>query len=165
MNAGLVFYLAHRTLLCQKQITSALNFFESSITDVKICAKKTDLNPAIFRQLRTLSIVFVVGDAPESRPDCAPALFKTLHIPVNAAGEPKGVLRLNGTDKTGYLIESLNQAIVVLPDIPEELSLMLLPTCERLALKFALTGEFPSERREPFEKIIENSMNTLNPGV
>nr|WP_319489798.1 hypothetical protein [uncultured Caproiciproducens sp.] len=164
MNAGLVFYLAHRTLLCQKQIDTALGFFEINISDVKICAKKTDLNPAMFHLLRTLPIVFVVGDTTETRPDCAPLLFKTLHIPVNPIGEPKGVLRLNGTDKTGYLIESLNQAIAVLPDIPEELSLMLLPACERLALKFALTGEFPAEPREPFEKTIENSMNTFNPG-
>ncbi len=165
MNAGLVFYLAHRTLLCQKKIEEALKFYDSGITDVKICAKQSDLSPAMSHLLRTLSVVFLVGDSPEAQPDCAPPLFKTLHIPVKVTGEPKGVLRLNGAEKTGYLIESINQAIVVLPDIPEELSLMLLPAFERLALKFSLSGEFPSEPEEPFQQMIENSMNTLNPGV
>ncbi|MGX8711030.1 MAG: hypothetical protein ACQGTM_12395 [bacterium] len=165
MNAGLIFYFAHRTLRCQNKIEEALRFYGSGIADVKICAKKTDLSSTMARLLRTLPAVFVVGDSPESMPDCAPPLFKILHIPVGRSGEPKGVLRLNGTDKTGYLIESLNQAIVVLPDVPEELSQMLPAACERLALKFGLTGDFPSDDREPFEEMIENSMKTFNPGV
>ena len=122
MNAGLIFYFAHRTLRCQNKIEEALRFYGSGIADVKICAKKTDLSSTMARLLRTLPAVFVVGDSPESMPDCAPPLFKILHIPVGRSGEPKGVLRLNGTDKTGYLIESLNQAIVVLPDVPELLT-------------------------------------------
>ncbi|MBW7573091.1 hypothetical protein [Caproiciproducens faecalis] len=165
MNAGLIFYFAHRTLRCQNKIEEALDFYGAGLSDVKICAKKADLSSTMAHLLRTLPFVFVVSDSPESRPGCAAPLFQILHIPVAASGEPKGVLRLTGEEKTGYLIESLNQAIAVLPDEPEELSRMLPAAFERLALKFGLMADFPAEEREPFEEMIESSMKTFNPGV
>ncbi len=159
MNTGLLFYLAHRTSLCQKKIRTYLAFYDINISGVKVCAKQSDLNPAMSQLIGTLPIVFAVSASSGRQPDCAELLFKTLHIPLNTQGEPKGVLQLHGENKTGYLIESLNQAIIVLPDIPGEIMQMLPQTCERLKQKFDLSGEVPIETIIPYEELIENAMN------
>lgn len=158
MNAGLLFYLAHRTSLCQKKIRIQISIYDIAIENVKVCAKPTDLNPAMSKLIANLPVIFAVGSASGCRPDCAATLFQTLHIPLDAQGEPKGVLRLHGEHKTGYLIESLNQAIVVLPDIPEEIVQMLPTACEKLKQKFGLSGEVPVEPTIPFEELIQNAM-------
>ncbi len=159
MNTGLLFYLARRTLLCQKQLSRLIKYYKLSLTDVKICAKEDGLRPAMSQLISSLPIVFVLSDTPSSRPVCARPIFKTLHVPMESNGEPKGVLRLSGIEKTGYLIESMNQAIVVLPDLPEELAVMLPKACERLKLKFGLDGELPAEPDIDYKALIENSMN------
>ena len=159
MNVGLLFFLAHRTSLCQKKLNRYLGFYGIEITNVEICAKLSAFNPTMSQMLSTLPLAVVVSTAVSRRPDCAVRLFDTLHIPLDAQGEPKGVLQLHGKDKTGYLIESLNQAILVLPDMPAEIGLMLPPACEKLQKKFSLTGEVPTEPVIPYEELIENSMN------
>lgn len=159
MNAGLLFYLARRTSLCQKQLSRFAGYYELTVSSVKICAKEGGLRPAMAQLVTGLPVVFVLSDTPSSRPVCARSIFRTLHIPMETNGEPKGVLRLNGAEKTGYLIESINQAIVVLPDIPEELALMLPQACERLKQKFSLNGEPPAEPDIDYKALVENSMN------
>lgn len=158
MNAGLLFYFARKTSLCQKQLGRHVGYYEISVADVKVCAKKEGLRPAMGQLISSLPVVFLVGDTPDIRPSCAPPIFETLHIPTDSKGEPKGVLRLNGAEKTGYLIESLNQAIVILPDIPGELMQMLPQACERLKQKFDLDGEPPVPPDIDYEALIENSM-------
>lgn len=159
MNTGLLFYLAHRTSLCQKKISTYCAFYDIQISGLRVCAKPSDLNPAMSKLIATLPIIFAVSAASDKQPDCAQLLFKTLHIPLNAKGEPRGVLQLRGDDKTGYLIESLNQAIVVLPDTPEEIVKMLPAACEKLKQKFELSGEVPAEPVIPYEELIQNAMN------
>lgn len=159
MNAGLLFYFARKTSLCQKQLSRYAGYYELSVSDVKICAKKDGLRPAMGQLISSLPVVFLVGSSPEERPSCALPIFETLNIPLDSAGEPKGVLRLSGTEKKGYLIESLNQAIVILPDIPEELMQMLPQACERLKQKFDLNGEPPVKVNIDYEALIESSMN------
>ena len=159
MNAGLLFYLARRTSLCQKRISQYIKYYDLSVSNVKICAKKDDLHPAMSQLIAALPLVFIVSDAPERQPACALPIFDTLRIPLYPHNEPKGILQLKGTDKNGYLIESLNQAIVVLPDIPEEIMQMLPTACERLNLKFTLNGSVPSEPEINYEELIENSIN------
>ena len=159
MNTGLLFYLAHRTSLCQKKIRAFISIYDITIASTKVCAKPADLNPAMAKLIANHSIVFAVSESQGCRPDCAAGLFQTLHIPLDEQGEPRGVLQLHGEHKTGYLIESLNQAIVVLPDIPEEIVQMLPTACEKLKQKFGLSGELPVETIIPYEELIQNAMN------
>ena len=158
MNAGLLFYLARKTSLCQKRLSQYIAHYELTVSNVKVCAKKGGLSSAMGQLVSTLPIVFLVGGTPSVRPDCARPIFEILHIPMDSTGEPKGVLRLIGEEKSGYLIESLNQAIVILPDIPHELERMLPQACERLKQKFCPNGEPPAEPNIDYETLIENSM-------
>jgi hypothetical protein len=161
MNTGLLFYLARRTSMCQRQISRYIGYYDLSLSNIKICAKRGGLRPVMSQLIATLPLVFIVSDAPERQPTCARPLFRTLRIPQDSQGEPKGVLKLSGTEKTGYLIESLNQAIVVLPDIPEEIMQMLPFACERLNLKFALNGSVPCEPTLNYEELVEKSLHTV----
>lgn len=159
MNAGILYYQAHKTLHCQEQIQKTLSPYGITIAETKICIRREDLNSCMSKLLHTVPFVLTVSNTPGCRPDCAPLLFQTLHIPLDKEGEPKGVLRLHGADKTGYLIESADQAIAVLPDLPEEIPQMLPGSFERLTLKFDLAAPAPEEKREPFVTRLENSMN------
>lgn len=158
MNAGILFYLARKTSLCQKQLSHYLQYYGVNAASVKICAKQTGLSPAMAVLLEKHPVVFVVSGGTEARPCAANPIFETLHIPLDAHGEPKRVLRLTGRDMSGYLIESLNQAIVLLPDHPEELNAMLPQACDRLKLKFGLHGEPPPENDTDYKALVAESM-------
>lgn len=157
MNAGLLFYLAHRTSQCQKITERYLGYFDLHIDRVKICARKDDLRAAMSQLVASLPLTVIVSDSPQSQPEAAAPLFRILRVPLDANGEPKGVMRLEGTEHTGYLIESINQAIVVLPDIPQEILQMLPAACERLNVKFALNGQVPEVPDLNYEELVEKS--------
>ena len=121
MEAGLLFYLARRTSACQRVLGRSAGYFGAAFPDVRVCVRKEALNGAIARLLKQYPMVFVVGSAPGRRPECAGPVFNTLHVPPDANGEPRGILRLAGAEKVGYLIESADQAILLLPDDPYEI--------------------------------------------
>ena len=119
MDAGLLFYFAHRTMFCQKQIADFISDFGIEISEVLVCTKEEKLNAFMSNLLYSHTVVFVVCDTENSRPLCSKHIFNTLGI-------------------TGYLIESHSQAIVLLPDKPNEIQLMLTPAFKRLGGKFKL---------------------------
>lgn len=158
MEAGLLFFLARRTSACQRVMNRAAGYFSVDVSDIRVCVQKTGLNSNISRLLKDRPMIFLVGSSPERRPECSEPIFKTLHVPLDREGEPKGILKLQGAEKTGYLIESINQAIVVLPDDPYELLKMLPAAFERLKRKFGLSGEFPKTEHPDYEKLIASCM-------
>ncbi|HEX3016647.1 MAG TPA: hypothetical protein VHP31_02190 [Caproicibacter sp.] len=158
MEAGLLFFLARRTSACQRVMNRSAVYFDVEISDVRVCVQEKGLNGNISRLLKERPMIFLVGASPEYRPDCSESIFKTLHVPLDRLGEPKGILKLRGADKTGYLIESMNQAIILLPDDPYEILKMLPAAFERLKRKFGLTGEFPKAEHPDYEKLIASCM-------
>ena len=163
MEAGLLFYLARRTSSCQRVLCRAAGYFGVDLQDVRVCVQKEGLNGAISRLLKGYPMVFVVGSAPGSRPECAGPIFNTLHVPPDSNGEPKGILRLTGAEKTGYLIESVDQAIILLPDDPYEILRMEPSVFARLKRKFGLSGEFPKAEHPDSEKLIADCMEKVQP--
>lgn len=163
MNAALLFFLARKTSLCQQQICRTAGYFSLSVTETAVCAQEGALRPAMARLIRSLPIVFVVGSCQGVRPACSRPLFDILRIPLDSHGEPQGILRLTGGEKHGYLIESMNQAIVVLPDEPEPLEQMLPQVFGRLKEKFGLDGEIPAPEPVDYETLIADSMNRIFP--
>lgn len=161
MNAALLFYLARKTLLCEQQIRRFSGCFSLPVTETALCLQEADLRPAMARLVRSHSVIFLTGSCTGVCPACARPLFGLLHIPLDSSGEPKGVLRLSGAEKHGYLVESLNQAIAVLPDEPEALAQMMPQAMERLKKKFSLEGEAPDPALLDYESLIEDSMNRI----
>jgi hypothetical protein len=163
MEAGLLFILAHRTSACQRILTRSAGYFNVSIPGVRVCVRRENMNGAISRLLKQYPMVFVVGAAPGPRPECAGPIFNTLRVPPDENGEPKGILRLRGAEKTGYLVESVSQAIILLPDDPYEILRMAPPTFARLKRKFVLPGEFPRAGHPDYEKLITACMEQPEP--
>ncbi len=143
MDAAILFYLAHRTSACQRTIARACGFFGVDPDCIAVCARRQDLNGCLSKLLRDKSVVFLVSAAGEKRPDCAAPVFQTLRVPLDRAGEPKGILKLRGAEQTGYLVESVNQAIALLPDDPYEILRMAPALFVRLKTKFSLEGDVP----------------------
>lgn len=153
MDAGLLFYQAHRTAACQLVVSRSAEYFGISLHEVHTCVRKEDLNTGIAGILRTCDIVFLAASAPEKRPACSEAIFRTLRVPIRSDGEPKGILRLTGSQKAGYLVESIDQAIVLLPDYPVEILQMAPALFNRLKAKFGLPGKFPGTDHPDYGKL------------
>lgn len=158
MEAGLLFFLARRTSACQRVMNRAAAYFNVELSDIRVCVQKPGLNGSISHLLKDRPMIFLVGSSPERRPECAEPIFNTLRVPLDREGEPKGILKLKGAEKTGYVIESINQAIILLPDDPYEILKMLPSAFDRLKRKFALTGEFPKVEHPDYEKLITACM-------
>lgn len=157
MDAAILFFLAHRTSACQRTLVRAGGFFGVDAECISVCASPQNLNSCLSALLKDKTIVFLVGASEGKRPECAAPIFRTLRVPLGRSGEPKGIMKLHGAEQTGYLVESINQAIVLLPDDPYEILQMLPGAFDRLKTKFSLEGAFPEEDRPDYEKLISSS--------
>ena len=158
MEAGLLFDFSRRTSSCQRVLGRCAEYFGTKFSEVRFCVRKESLNSAVARLLKKYPVVFVVGSAPGPRPECAGPVFAALRVPLGAAREPQGILRLAGAEKSGYLIESADQAILLLPDDPYEILKMAPAAFARLKLKFSLAGDFPKTEHPDYEKLISACM-------
>ena len=162
MDSAILFYLAHRTSACQRTIARACGFFSVDAGCISVCARRQDLNACLAKLLKDKAAVFLVSAAGEKRPDCAGPIFSTLRVPLDRSGEPKGIMKLRGAEQTGYLVESVNQAIALLPDDPYEILQMLPAAFERLKAKFSLEGDFPKEEHPDYENLIRSSFSSAD---
>ena len=156
MDAGLLFYCSRHTSVCEKTIRRASGWFQLNLADVRVCTREDRLNPNMAELLQETAVVFTVSEAVGARPACSAPLLRTLRVPLGADGEPSGVLRLPGRETAGYLVESADRAILILPDDPSEVLEMLPAAFGRLKRKFELEGEIPAKR-----EIVFSSMNEL----
>lgn len=158
MEAGLLFFRSGRTSVCERLLGRTAEWFGMELSGVKVCTRDSLLNPCMAALLRDNAVVFAVGGASDGRPSCAEPLFRTLGVPLDAHGEPDGVLKLPGGGGAGYLLESADRAILLLPDDPSAMLGMLPPAFRRLKQKFGLSGEFPGEPKIDYERLVEESM-------
>lgn len=146
METGILFYFARRTALCQTAVQQAAGWYGLTADEFLACTKDSDLNGMIAQLLEDHNLIFIIGTCPDARPACAEPVFRTLRIPLDPQGEPQGVLKLAGLKKSGYLVESDTQAILLLPDLPDEIEKMLPAAFEHLKKKFGLQGETPAPK-------------------
>lgn len=158
MKAGLLFYCSGRTSVCERLLGKTAGRFGVELSGVKVCTRDSLLGPCMAALLKDHTVVFAVGGEAGGRPSCAESLFRILKISFDAHGEPDGVLKLPGGGGAGYLIESADRAILLLPDDPSAMLEMLPPAFGRLKWKFGLSGEFPEEPRTDYERLVEESM-------
>ncbi|MFU0832129.1 MAG: Protein-tyrosine-phosphatase [Oscillospiraceae bacterium] len=151
MNAGLLFYCSRRTSVCEKTIRKTAGWFYLPLVHVRVCTQEKRLNPSMAALLKRAEVVFTVSEAAGGRPTCCVPMFRTLHVPIGSDGEPIGVLRLPARETTGYLIESVDRAILILPDDPSEILQMMPAAFARLKKKFGLKGEIPPPKRIKFQ--------------
>lgn len=154
-NVGLLFYCSRRTSVCEKALRRIAGWFHLSLSAVRICTREDRLNQNMAALLKGAEMVFTVGEAAGGRPACCEPLFRTLRVPVGGDGEPVGVMRLHGRETAGYLVESIDQAILILPDDPSDILEMLPEAFDRLKQKFGLDGEIPAPKKLQFGPMAE----------
>lgn len=154
MDAGLLFFQAHRTSLCELEVRKAAANLRVTVQGVNASARYEGLCRALASLLKKYPLLYLVSAVEGGRLLCAEPVFRALHVPLDEHGEPEHVRRLTGFDACGYLLESRTQAIVLLPDLPEELRIQLPGTQRRLAEKFGLTP-VPPPKEVDYEALIE----------
>lgn len=158
MNAGVIFCLSYRTALQELSLRRCAERFGFSLVDFRAAASREELPQTLGAMLSRCDTVFLSGSCTGPRPDFCPDVFRLLSIPLTLSGEPDHVLRLEGRRKHGYLIESWTQAIVLLPDLPEESDAMLPLALDRLQQKFSLTDRGTKHEESRLDQLVEDSM-------
>lgn len=125
MKSNLVFYLARKTSYCEKALKKSLA--ELSVDLNTVCASTTPmmLGQKLTDALSTCNLVFIIGGlgfSGENRlSDVLSRALATTKVTIdNVKKLPNSVGK-----NCGYIIRSGMQAIVALPDNPDELKAML----------------------------------------
>lgn len=156
MNAGLLFYQAHRTALCEQAVKKHAARMRIDVASVNASARADGLCRALAAFLRDYPLVYLIGAVGDGRLLSIPPVCQALHVPLNARGEPERVKPLPGFDADGYLLESRTQAILLLPDLPDELNIQLPGAERRLAEKFGLEPPKPKAKID-YEALVDRS--------
>lgn len=131
MEAAVLYCNARRTAYCQELLKN------SGFRLTQICASKGSPVGQLGGLLAKSRLVLLLGPERGGEPTFGEPFFKALHVPM-LQGNPQGVLVLQGTACTGWLIESRDQAVALLPDRPEHLTTLLPELWLRLRNKFDL---------------------------
>lgn len=140
MQAGLIFYQAHRTF--ENKITAErfLNGAGCPLAETRVVSTERSLFGALSTLLHTCRLVLVVSAAAggphgANEPLASAQLFDRLGVEQGPDG-PQGVLRLRVNAGCADLLESADRAVFVLPDEPGSLAALLAVGRKRLAQKF-----------------------------
>ena len=175
MQAGLIFYQAHRTF--ENKIT-AERFLSSAgcpLADTRAVPDSRGLFGALSTLLHTCDLVLVVSAAAgglygENEPLASAQLFGRLGVETGPGG-PQGVLRLRVDAGCADLLESAGSAVFVRPDEPGPLAALLAAGRKRLARKFG--AGFAEEDAGPaaglsarlLEQAVEESLGSADAPV
>ena len=161
-SLSLLFYRARRTWHVQERISAFAARMGMELTSVVAVMEEDSLFSSLSQSLKAADLVLICGG--DNAPSCAGTVFSRLHIPVDGQGEPSGVLRLEGGEAKGYLIESAKQAILLLPDDEKALQELLEPAVKPLARKFALDPQSTTPPSLDYEALVESCADRLRRG-
>ena len=173
MQAGLIFYRAHRTFQNKIAADQFLTGKGCQLLETRAVADEQALFGALSTLLRTCELVLVVSaeDSGEEEgllePAASAVLFKRLGVKTGPNG-PEGVLRLKIACECADLLESADRAIFLLPDEPQRLGEFLNLGQQRLAEKFygcfaaGENGQPVSGLTVSLEQAVEESMGNTH---
>lgn len=138
LPACLLFYRAGRTAEAEKRILRFLRRLGGSLLEASAVQEEGELLRALNGMLGKARCVFVVSGADGGRPEAAGPIFKALGAEPAAEGGTEAFRPLLGERLRGYLPESREKAVCLLPDDGEEEERMLQEACRRLSEKFSL---------------------------
>lgn len=137
--AGLLFFHAGQTAPLEKGVLHLLGQLGGSLMKAAAVQEEGELLRQLNSMLEKARCVFVVSGAPGGVPEAAEPVFRALGAKLTPEGEPKGIFTLLGKHKRGYLPESREKVICLLPDDDGEAEGMLIEAGRRLSEKFSLS--------------------------
>lgn len=117
MNSVLIFYTAHKTGYCETALKSVIAPMGINIENIIAAVSVQHFGESINNCLNSCDTLFIVGDI--SRTDKA-GLMPVLSCGLKDAGV--SACKINAEENTGYLLQLGNKKLVVLPDVPEQIS-------------------------------------------
>lgn len=120
MNTALIYYTAHKTGYCEASLRGSTEPLGVSISRVYASVTAKNLGENINACLNEYGVLFIVGDI--SRNDKA-GLMTVLSR--GFGGSNAECRQIKAENSTGYLIELDGKKIVILPDVPQEISTLV----------------------------------------
>ncbi len=118
MTGELIFYAARKTSLCERSLRKSFSELDLIADEAKFALNSKALGQLVTSSLKTNDIVFVTGGLDMGGDNDSPGIFAR----VFADNPPKEMKRLkNSSGSDGYVFASDLQAIVLLPDEPEQI--------------------------------------------
>lgn len=150
METAVLYCGARRTAYCQELLRN------SGFQMAQIHAVGANPVGQLGGLLAKNRLVLLLGPERSGEPTFGGPFFQALHVPM-LEGSPQGVLVLHGPDCIGWLIESREQAVALLPDRPEHLSSLLPELWLRLREKFELPQPAVPSPALNYDKLVERA--------
>ncbi len=145
LYAGILFYRAGCTAVMENRIQAMLRRLGGTLSGAFAIQEEKELLGMLNHMLESSRCVFVVSGALGGRPEAAEPIFRAMGASLTPEGEPETILTLSGKQLRGYLPESREKIICILPDKEEEAQGMLKEAFLRIAEKFSLPYEEEKE--------------------
>ncbi len=122
MTGELIFYAAHKTSLCERSLRKSFSELDLIAGDAKFAADCKALGELVASSLKSNDIVFVTGGLDIGGEADSSSVFAKAF----ADNPPKEMKKLkNASGSDGYVFASDNQAIVLLPDEPDQIETIM----------------------------------------
>lgn len=123
MNCHIIFYMAKKTSLCEKALKKSIDTFSIHSEKTIFATSPKQLGSSLINALSVSNIVFTVGGLSDFDEASIENVFSNA-LSKHPEAEVKK-LRNTISDNHGYLITQGCQAIIALPDEPDEISNIL----------------------------------------
>ena len=118
MTGELIFYAARKTSLCERSLRKSFSELDLIADEAKFAANCKTLGELVVSSLKTNDIVFVTGGLDIGGESDSPSVFARAF----ADTPPLEMKRLkNSSGSDGYVFASDSQAIILLPDDPQQI--------------------------------------------
>lgn len=118
MTGELIFYAARKTSLCERSLRKSFSELDLIADEAKFAANCKTLGELVVSSLKTNDIVFVTGGLDIGGESDSPSVFARAFAD-NPPLEMKRLKNSYGSD--GYVFASDSQAIILLPDDPQQI--------------------------------------------
>ena len=118
MTGELIFYAARKTSLCERSLRKSFSELDLIADEAKFAANCKTLGELVVSSLKTNDIVFVTGGVDIGGESDSPSAFAWAFAD-NPALVMKRLKNSSGSD--GYVFASDSQAIILLPDDPQQI--------------------------------------------
>ena len=118
MTGELIFYAARKTSLCERSLRKSFSELDLIADEAKFAANCKTLGELVVSSLKTNDIVFVTGGLDIGGESDSPSVFARAFAD-NPQLEMKRLKNSSGSD--GYVFASDSQAIILLPDDPQQI--------------------------------------------
>lgn len=155
MDCQIIFYMSLKTGYCEKAVRRKLSGSGFNIATVSSAATVRDLGKCLADAVNKYDLIVIVGGLSKSGNDNIVQVLSHAFSRSNANLNIKKMLNPNINGDNGYILESGEQIILVLPDEPESLEPMLSNSLIKYISTFFNVSYSRPEKKPDLEPLIK----------